>query len=215
MDEASPAAPLDRPAAGDTVLNVPNQLTFARLALAIVFFVFLACNWYLTSLGLFIAAAVTDWFDGYWARKYKQITQVGRVLDPLADKVVVCGAFIFLAAVPQPLGAWLPASGIAPWMAVVVVVRELLVTALRTFFEEGGTDFSAKWAGKWKMLFQCFAIGFSLFRLQYFSPKIGDWAETPPDWITYSLYGLVALAVVMTIYSGWGYVRAAVRMLSK
>jgi len=200
------------------ILNVPNQLTIARLVLSIVLFVFLALDWYLTSLVLFVAAAATDWIDGFWARRYGQITQLGRVMDPFADKIIICGTFIFLAAVPRVSGAWLPASGIAPWMAVVVVAREMLVTALRSFFEEGGVDFSAKWAGKWKMLFQCLAVGFSLYRLgYYFDPHfpVTDWTTTPPEWLTYSLHALVWTAIVLTIYSGWEYVQAALRMLRK
>jgi len=204
--------------AASGLLNVPNQLTIARLVLSIVCFVFLAIDWYLTGLVLFVIAAATDWVDGYWARKYGQITQLGRVMDPFADKIIICGAFIFLAGVPRAGDSWLPASGIAPWMAVLVVAREMLVTALRSFFEEGGVDFSAKWAGKWKMLFQCLAVGFSLYRLgYYFDPHfpVTDWTTTPPEWLTYSLHALVWTAIVLTIYSGWEYVQAALRMLRK
>src|SRR5262245_293859 len=150
------------PAASLGVMNVPNQLTIARLVLSVICFGFLAFDWYLTSLVLFAIAAGTDWVDGYWARKYGQITQLGRVMDPFADKIIICGTFIFLAGVPRVGDSWLPASGIAAWMAVLVVAREMLVTAIGAFFGEGGTDFSAKWAGKWKTLLQCFAVGFSL-----------------------------------------------------
>jgi CDP-diacylglycerol--glycerol-3-phosphate 3-phosphatidyltransferase len=200
------------------VWNVPNQLTIARLVLSVVCFTFLALDWYLTGLVLFAIAAGTDWVDGYWARKYGQVTKLGRVMDPFADKIIICGTFIFLAAVPHAGNSSLPASGIAPWMAVVVVAREMLVTALRSFFEEGGTDFSAKWAGKWKMLFQCLAVGFSLYRLgMYFDPSLPAplWKETPPEWLTYSLHALVWTSIAMTIYSGWEYVRAALQMLRK
>ena len=202
--------------AHESLFNVPNQLTIARLALSIVCFVFLAIDWYLTALVLFVVAAATDWVDGFWARRYGQITQLGRVIDPFADKIIICGTFIFLAAVPRAGDSWLPASGIAPWMAVVVVAREMLVTALRSFFEEGGVDFSAKWAGKWKMVFQCLAAGLSLYRLgYYFNPRypVIDWTTTPPDWLTYTLHAMVWTAIVLTIYSGWGYVQAALRML--
>ena len=67
-------------------MNVPNQVTLARILLSILLFVFLACGWYQTSFVLFLLTAGTDWLDGYWARKYGQITQLGRVLDPFADK---------------------------------------------------------------------------------------------------------------------------------
>lgn len=206
-----------KPAASLGVMNVPNQLTIARLVLSIICFAFLAFDWYLTGLVLFVIAASTDWVDGYWARKYGQITQLGRVMDPFADKIIICGTFIFLAGVPRVGDAWLPASGIAPWMAVLVVAREMLVTAIRAFFEEGGVDFSAKWAGKWKMLFQCLAVGFSLYRLwMYFDPTAPPhWQASPPDWLNYSLHSMVWLAIAFTIYSGWGYVAAALRLLRK
>ena len=82
-------------------------------------------------------------------------------------------------------------------MAVVVVARELLVTALRSFFEEHGTDFSAKWAGKWKMVFQCAAVAFSLWRLWYygFNAASQSWQIEPPDWTTWSLRLVVWVAI--------------------
>jgi CDP-diacylglycerol--glycerol-3-phosphate 3-phosphatidyltransferase len=196
-------------------MNVPNQITIARLVLSVACFVFLAGNYYLTALVLFTIAAGTDWIDGYWARKYGQVTKLGRVLDPFADKVVICGAFIFLAAVPRRYGEWLPASGIAAWMAVLVVARELLVTAIRSFFEEQGVDFSAKWAGKWKMLFQCVAAGVSMYRLTYFDAKIADWVTMPPEWMTVLLHVSVWTALVMTVYSGWEYIQLALRLVRK
>jgi CDP-diacylglycerol--glycerol-3-phosphate 3-phosphatidyltransferase len=185
--------------------------------MSVVCFVCLAFDWYLAALVLFVLAAGTDWIDGFWARRYGQITQLGRVMDPFADKILICGVFIFLAAVPRAGDDWLPASAIAPWMAVVVVAREMLVTALRSFFEEGGVDFSAKWAGKWKMLLQCLAAGFSLYRLTYSNPRppFMVWTSVPPQWLTYSLHALVWTAIVLTIYSGWGYARAALRLLRK
>jgi CDP-diacylglycerol---glycerol-3-phosphate 3-phosphatidyltransferase len=197
-------------------LNVPNQLTIARLALSIVCFLFLAFDSYLVALVLFVLAAGTDWVDGFWARRYGQITQLGRILDPFADKIVICGTFIFLAAVPRPIREAAP-SEITAWMAVVVVGREILVTALRSFFEEQSVDFSAKWAGKWKMLFQCLAVGLSLWRLWYYqyNPTTQYWPAEPPAWSTWSLRVLVWIAIVMTIYSGWGYVQTALRMLKK
>lgn len=215
-DPGAPTAEL-KPLRGD-LLSVPNQLTFARLVLSAVCFAFMAFDYYATALVLFVAAAGTDWVDGFWARRYGTITQLGRVLDPFADKVIICGAFIFLAGVPRPApitGDWLPPSAIAPWMAVVVVIREMLVTALRSFFEEGGVDFSAKWAGKWKMVFQCLAVGLSLYRLTYYDPQLTSWASQPPPWLTISLHTMVWTAIVLTIYSGWEYVQVALRLLRK
>lgn len=196
------------------IWNVPNQLTVARLVLSIFCFVALAFDWYLPALVLFVIAAGTDWVDGFWARRYGQITQLGRILDPFADKIIICGTFIFLAAVPAEITGR-SASEIAGWMAVVVVARELLVTALRSFFEEHGTDFSAKWSGKWKMVFQCAAAAMSLWRLWYyeFDAAAQKWDISPPDWSTWLVRVLVWAAVAMTIYSGWVYVQNALRLL--
>ncbi len=184
------------------MLNVPNQVTSARLVLSIVLFVLLAQGHYLTSLVVFIIAAATDWFDGYWARKYQQITVLGRILDPFADKMVICGSFIFLTAVPE--------SGVRAWMTVVIVGRELLVTALRSFLEERGTDFSASISGKLKMAVQCSAISVSIFRLSYM-----DAAVEPAAWILLALEVLVWATVVITVYSGLSYVFAAIRLMHK
>jgi len=198
----------------NTIWNVPNQLTVARLVLSIFCFVFLAFDYYFVGLILFVIAAGTDWVDGYWARRYGQITQLGRILDPFADKIIICGTFIYLAAVP-PTITGRSASEITAWMAVVVVARELLVTAIRSFFEEHGTDFSAKWAGKWKMLLQCLAVAASLARLWYYRYEDGYWDVVPPPWTTWSLRLVVWAAIVMTVYSGWGYVQTALRLVKR
>lgn len=192
---------------GHAIFNVPNQLTIARLVLSIALFVLIelgarysAPGYFLAAMIVFIIAAGTDWMDGYWARKYGQVTTLGRILDPFVDKVIICGTFILLAA--------LPASGLAAWMAVVVVARELLVTALRSFLEGEGIDFSAAMSGKLKMVAQCLAAGWSLFRLSY-----GD--ATPPTWVVTGLDVAVWGAVVLTVYSGVEYVIAAVRLLRR
>jgi len=189
------------------LFNVPNQLTSARLVVAVALFVFLSWQYYGTSLVLFVIAASTDWIDGYWARKYGQVTVLGRILDPFADKIVICGTFIFLAAVPQ--------SEIQAWMAVVVVGRELLVTALRGFIEQRGQDFSASMAGKWKMVVQCLAASLSLYLLTGLAVDGATvaWREPPPPWLTGAVFLGVWAAVVMTVYSGIGYILAAIRMM--
>ncbi len=194
------------------LLNVPNQLSIARIVLSVVLFVFLAHGWYKTSIVLLMVTAGTDWLDGYWARKYRQITQLGRVLDPFADKLFICGTFIFLAAVPRLENGVLP-SGIAAWMAVVIAGRELLVTTLRTFVEQRGGDFSAKWVGKWKMALQCLAAGWSLVQLTYVDQTSAVWRQPPPTWISLGLGVVAWSAVLLTIYSGAIYVRAAITML--
>ncbi|NOY42706.1 MAG: CDP-diacylglycerol--glycerol-3-phosphate 3-phosphatidyltransferase [Planctomycetes bacterium] len=193
------------------MLNVPNQLTLARIVLSVILFVFLELGWYQTSLILFVITAGTDWLDGYWARKYGQVTQLGRVLDPFADKLFICGTFILLSAVPQLTGGIAP-SGIAAWMAVVIVGRELLVTALRTFVEQQGGDFSAKWIGKWKMALQCLAASWSIVQLTYVDQAVGAWQTVPPAWMSSGLVVVAWAAVLLTIYSGITYVLAAIKI---
>lgn len=184
----------------NTVFNLPNQLTVSRLFLSIVLFVFLSLQWYQTSLVLFVVAASTDWLDGYLARKYGQVTVLGRILDPFVDKVIVCGTYIILVSEPE--------SEIHAWMAVVIVGRELLITALRGFLEQQGADFSASMSGKLKMVFQCIAAGVSLF---YLSQLPADGA--PAAWLYWLLIVSVYTAVALTVISGVAYIREAIAIL--
>ena len=181
--------------------NVPNALTVTRILLAVVLFGALECHQYCVALILFVFAAGTDWVDGWWARKYNQCTVLGRIMDPLADKLIVCGTLIYLASIPELLAV---PFGLAVWMVVVVITRELLITTLRAYLEQQGRDFSAKWIGKWKMGLQCVAIPACLLWLMMI--------ETKPGW----LYGVMVLTlwgtVAVTIYSGVIYVVAAIKM---
>ncbi len=133
-----------------SVYNVPNALTSARFALAIGVMALIPLGSYRWALVLFTIAATTDWMDGYWARKYGQVTKLGRIFDPFVDKIIICGTFIALVEVDT--------SGVASWMATIVVARELLVTSLRGMIEGSGGDFSARPWGKWKMVLQCAAV---------------------------------------------------------
>jgi CDP-diacylglycerol---glycerol-3-phosphate 3-phosphatidyltransferase len=198
----------------NTILNVPNVLTTLRFLLSIVVFVLIPLEQYVAATCVFILAASTDWVDGWWARKYGQVTKLGRIFDPFVDKIIICGTFIFLAA------EW-PASGIAPWMAVVVMGREMLVTAIRSEIEGRGGDFSAQMMGKLKMVFQCVAVVASLFALQYWRQVLLPAGVKPgstdfvPAWLYWTLHISVWLAVVSTVYSGLEYVVAAARILSR
>ena len=194
-----------------SVVNVPNFLTALRLVIAIVLFVVIGTAQSLTAahagaqstlfylaLVLFALAASTDWVDGYWARKYGQVTVLGRISDPFADKIIICGTFIFLVASP--------ASQVTAWMAVVIVGRELLVTALRGFIEQQGMDFSASMSGKLKMVVQCVAAGVCLFLLTFV-------ASPAPSWLACTAFAFVWATVAITVYSGFVYILAAVRLL--
>jgi CDP-diacylglycerol--glycerol-3-phosphate 3-phosphatidyltransferase len=190
-------------------LNVPNVLTSARILLAILMFVLIGFEYYFAGMIVFIIAAGTDWVDGYWARKYGQVTVLGRILDPFADKVIICGSFIFLVAVPTMLATpW----GLRAWMVVVVVAREMLVTMLRGIIEKQGSDFSAKWSGKYKMVLQCIAVGASLCFLS-FSVPAGETVPAAPAWIYWVMVLSIWGAIVMTIYSGLIYIVAATKIL--
>lgn len=136
------------------VMNLPNQLTASRLVLAVVLFVLIAYENWVWCIVVFAAAAVTDWLDGYLARKQGLISALGRNFDPLVDKVLICGAYIFLLPVAG--------AGLTAWMVTVVVARELLITGLRSFLENTGATFGADWLGKLKMVLQCGTL-FAIF----------------------------------------------------
>ncbi len=186
----------------DVIINVPNVLTAARFVLAIVSFACVGLQEYGWGLGAFVLAAATDWVDGYWARKYKQVTKLGRIFDPFVDKILICGIFIFLAAEPN--------SGVAAWVATLVMGREMLVTALRGTVEQMGGDFSAKMAGKLKMVFQCALAICSFLVLRYLAKS-----EAVPAWLNISLQVSLWLAILSTVYSGLEYVVLAARFMAR
>lgn len=189
----------EKSATNQPLFNVPNQLTVSRLLLSLVLFVLIAFEYYLAGTIVFVVAASTDWLDGYLARKYGQVTNLGRILDPFVDKIIICGTFVFLVAVP--------ASGVQAWMAVVIVGRELLVTALRSYLEGEGADFSASMSGKLKMVVQCLAATLALVALYYGEPRPEalQWAVTISIWA----------AVLMTVYSGVAYIHRAILLLRR
>ena len=199
-DSATPTKPT-------AVLNTPNLITLTRFALSIVVFALMSYGFYYSSFWIFVIAASTDWVDGYIARRTDQVTQLGRILDPFCDKMIICGVYILIAIEAAELTNphW---SLITGWMAVVVVGRELLVTMLRGYIEQRGGDFSANKAGKLKMVFQCIAVGGCLLVLAMKSST--DTFAILIGWIT----GIaVWVAIVSTIYSGIIYIFAATKMV--
>ena len=170
--------------------NVPNALSAIRLLMAIAVCALIEWNDWTSALVVFVVAVSTDWIDGWWARKFNQVTKLGRILDPFVDKVIICGAMIAL------VGA--EGSPMAPWMATLVVARELLVTSLRGMVEGKGGDFSAKQLGKWKMVLQCAAVIASLLYLRS-QPAV-------PDWLRWSLPICLWGSILLTIVSGAQYV---------
>ena len=190
-----------------SVFNVPNQLTSLRLLLAVVMFCLIPFGQYTICMILFLVAAGTDWLDGWYARKYGLVSVLGRILDPFADKVIICGTFIFLVA--EPRMAEIP-FGLRAWMVVVIVGRELLVTALRGFIEQRGGDFSAKMSGKLKMVFQCIAAASALLALSFSGEVPGE----VPGWVLWTFIGSLWAAVFLTVYSGMVYIVAATKSVA-
>jgi CDP-diacylglycerol---glycerol-3-phosphate 3-phosphatidyltransferase len=138
---------------------------------------------------LYVIAAATDFLDGYIARKYGLITPLGRVLDPLVDKVLVCGAFVLFAGSGFIDEHGRNVTEVQAWMAVVIVVRELLVTGLRGFNESMGKDFGASIHGKLKMWMQSIAVPAILFVIAReqsgsLGTGVGRWIKVALVWAT-------------------------------
>jgi CDP-diacylglycerol--glycerol-3-phosphate 3-phosphatidyltransferase len=172
--------------------NVPNALTVGRLLGAVVVFALIALEMYAAALAAFVIAAVSDALDGHFARLLNQHTSIGRQLDPLIDKVIVSGCYIYLATNPS--------TGVKPWMVTAIVVRELLIQGLRSLLEGQGQAFGASLAGKLKTTTQCLSITAVLLGLSLASAP--DWLLSVRDLLTWSAVGL-------TIYSGVSYLSGA------
>jgi CDP-diacylglycerol--glycerol-3-phosphate 3-phosphatidyltransferase len=186
------------------IWNVPNRISMARLVISIAVFVLIPLHQFWAAFWLFAIAAGTDWIDGWYARKYDQVTKLGRILDPICDKILICGVFILLAVEMQHGFRWY--QQIAGWMAVLVTGRELVVTVLRSLIEGSGGDFSAKMPGKLKMVFQCVAAGAALMALAIsFSQPDSDL----PIWLNVTLVVSIWAAVITTVHSGVLYILAA------
>ena len=183
-------------------LNLPNSLTVSRLVLTAVFVVgFMQGSQmgYGVALFAFIIAAITDFLDGYFARKMGLVTSLGKLLDPIADKILTASAFIFLCAHEQRL--------CPVWVVVVILAREFLVTGLRQIAVEKGKVIAADWSGKWKTTFQ---IGFCATALTWlFLEALGQQESflaqlaNPESWLTPTF---LWLSLALTVLSGLQYV---------
>jgi CDP-diacylglycerol---glycerol-3-phosphate 3-phosphatidyltransferase len=194
-------ATLTPPPTRPPIFNLPNQLTASRFVLALVLFGLIAAESWAACLVVFVVAAFTDWLDGYLARKQGLTSTLGRNLDPLVDKVLMCGAFIFLLPVQG--------AGIKTWMVTVVVARELVITSLRSFLENQGARFGAEWVGKIKMVLQCAALIGIFVALQV--PADSAFAS-PLGWVKDILiYAMLA----STILSGLQYLGKSALLLRR
>jgi CDP-diacylglycerol--glycerol-3-phosphate 3-phosphatidyltransferase len=179
------ASPPRRP----PVFNVPNQLTAARFVLSLVLFLLISLQLWIACLAVFAVAAFTDWLDGYIARRQGITSTLGRNLDPLVDKVLICGAFIFLGYEPH--------AKLAAWMVTVVVARELIITGLRGFMENMGASFGADLLGKIKMGLQCAALVAIFVALQWDEEVLLAWAR---DILIYAMLAITALSGIQYLW---------------
>ncbi len=160
------------------ISNLANKITLARILLIPVFIVVLLSDikyHAIISTVVFAIIALSDSLDGYIARKRNEVSAVGAMLDPLADKLLVCAALVFLIG-----------RGVAPWMAYTIIARELLITGLRMLALTKNTDIPVKMSGKIKTWVQMLAIGAVILNIPYFGV-------------------LMFVATIITIYSGLEY----------
>ncbi|SDB89235.1 CDP-diacylglycerol--glycerol-3-phosphate 3-phosphatidyltransferase [Pelagirhabdus alkalitolerans] len=180
-------------------MNIPNRITLSRIFLIPIFILILSLplNWGEISIGyrmlpvthlvaaiLFIVASGTDWVDGYYARKYNLVTNLGKFLDPMADKLLVSAAFILLVEMQ-----------LAPaWIIIVIISREFAVTGLRLVAAGEGSVLAASQMGKWKTTFQLTSVAFLL---------LNDFPFSYLDWPIGMI--LLYIALILTVLSGVDY----------
>lgn len=133
-------------------MNLPNKLTMFRVILIPFFVLFMLVpitaidKW--IALGIFIIASLTDWLDGYLARKYHLVTNFGKFMDPLADKLLVCSALICLIELDR----------IPSWMVIIIIAREFVISGFRQVAADNGVVIAASYWGKFKTTFQMIAV---------------------------------------------------------
>ncbi len=192
--------------------SIPNLLTWSRLALVPVFVVLVAMYrfpehnaWALLAGAIvFVIASLTDAADGYLARRWNAVSAFGRVMDPVADKALVLGAFVMLCGPNFANSDGDLVTRVAPWMVVVIIARELLVTSIRSVMESSGVEFGAVWAGKLKMILQSIVVPIVLL-LIWFEPR----GATIDGWQQTVIALLVWATVIATVVSGVPYVTKA------
>jgi CDP-diacylglycerol--glycerol-3-phosphate 3-phosphatidyltransferase len=180
-------------------LNLPNMLTYGRLVAvpAVVGLLFwpedLWSRWF--AVAIFVAAAITDYLDGYFARAHAQQSALGRMLDPIADKLLVAACLLMLVADNTIRDS-------ALWAAIVILSREILVSGLREFLAELKVSVPVSRVAKWKTTLQLVAVGFLI---------AGPAGEMVLPGTVLIGTGLLWIAAVLTIYTGWDYLKAGIR----
>ena len=193
------------PPSSARALALPNLLTYARIAAVPVV---VACMYWQAileyglwlrwvALFVFIAAGITDVLDGYVARAYGQLSSFGRMLDPIADKLLVSSCLLMLAA-DGTIRGW------SLWAAIVILCREILVSGLREYLAELRVTVQVTRLAKWKTFLQLLAVGFLI------AGEAGDQILPITSLIG---IGLLWFSAILTLYTGWDYFRAGVRHL--
>ncbi len=166
-------------------MNLPNKLTTLRMLLVPVFIVVYLMDYHAASAVIFIVASITDFLDGYLARKNNLVTNYGKIMDPLADKLLVTSALVCMVQ-----------TGVVPaWMVIVILAREFAITGLRAVAASEGVVIAAAWSGKIKTVTQMIAVIFLL---------IDNW---PFSLLSFPFATIMLwIAVIMTVYSGCEYI---------
>ena len=180
------------------MLTIPNVLTLLRLLLVPVFILASARGWYATAFVLFLTAAATDVLDGFIARRFDMRSRLGAFLDPLADKTMMVSGYLFYT-----LRAGVPLVRIPGWLTFVVFIRDFLIVifAYLLYTRVHVKKFPPSWAGKASTVLQAATLA-AVIGVNSFMPNF--------TWLT---NGLFRLALVVTLFSGWDYLRRAERML--
>ncbi|NGO52481.1 CDP-diacylglycerol--glycerol-3-phosphate 3-phosphatidyltransferase [Allomesorhizobium camelthorni] len=190
---------------GKGAFNLPNMLTYARiLAVPMVVLCFFLegrlqssdfARW--TALVIFIAASVTDYLDGYLARAWQQTSNIGRMLDPIADKLLVATCLLLLAAdTDRTIAGW------SLWAAIIILCREILVSGLREYLAALKVSVPVTQLAKWKTAIQMVAIAFLLLG------PAGD--KMVPYWTQIGIF-LLWVSAIVTLYTGYDYFRAGAK----
>lgn len=182
-------------------MNLPNKLTILRIGLSFIFIGLIFSEGLMAkslALIVFTIAAITDFLDGYIARKYNLITDLGKLLDPIADKILVLAAF--LAFVQMRL--------IAVWMVVIIIFRELLITVIRIFLARKGKVIAASVWGKYKTVAQIISIfiilGFIILK-QVGIDLYGFWDDRMERIFIISINVVMYITITLTLISGITY----------
>lgn len=176
--------------------TLPNKITIVRLVLAVIFFILLSFELFAISFYVFIIAVLSDFLDGYLARRNKEMTDFGRIADPFVDKIIVCGGFIIFVLFAQDI--------LAPWMVVLIVSREFMINSLRGYAESKGVVFPSDVWGKLKMFLQSATVCGLLLLFAFFS-------NTTAFKLTVSV--LIWITIVTTVISGVLYLIKARKVL--